>query len=178
MRPARPPRNFHAYWKMEAANVGFVPLFAWWLGPPRDAIEWLAFVPAAIATMGFLVVGTLFWRGVDYRLRRRDRSVAPRALAFADRVERPLLIVLAAAFIASVAALARNGWTPAVIAALAMTALAALEYVNYYHKQLQHFDNRADVKRLLSGRGGRASHMARDLSAWRRARPASRRGAA
>ena len=50
--------------------------------------------------------------------------------------------------------------------ALAAAVLAALEYVNYYHRQLQHFDNFADIKRLLTGRGFRRSQMARDLERY------------
>jgi hypothetical protein len=51
------------------------------------------------------------------------------------------------------------------IAATACAVLAALEYVNYYHRQLQHFDNWADFKRLIAGKGFRKSWMARDLDA-------------
>ena len=168
-RSDRSPRNFNAYWKMEAANVVFVPGFALVLGFPRDGVEAIALGLAIAATAGFLVVGTLFWRGVDRRLRFGDPISARRALDFADRVERPLLIICAAAIATTIVALILNGWTPAAIAASALSALAALEYVNYYHWQLQHFDNRADLKRLLSGRGARPSHMARDLAARRRA---------
>ena len=164
------PRNLTAYWRMELANVFFVPGLALALGYPRDAIEGIAIGLASVATAGFLVVGTMFWRGVDRRLRVGDRAFAARALDFADTVEKPLLAVTVGAFAATLAALAVNGWSRAVIAAALLTVLAALEYVNYYHRQLQHFDNRADFMRLLTGRGGKPSHMARDLAAWRRAR--------
>ena len=52
---------------MEAANVLFVPGLALALGFPRDAIEAIAVGLAMIATAGFLVVGTAYWRGVDRR---------------------------------------------------------------------------------------------------------------
>ena len=177
MRRARPPRNFESYWKMEAANVVFVPAFALWLGFPRNTLDAVAIGLAIVATSGFLVVGTAFWRGIDRRLRFADREAARRALELADRAEKPLLAVGAAAIAATLTALIVNGWTAAAIAAAGLTLLAALEYVNYYHRQLQHFDNRADLKRLLSGRGGKPSHMARDLAAWRQARASSPRGA-
>ncbi len=164
----RPPRNLEAYWKMEAANVLFVPGLALGLGFPRDAIETVSIALAMVATAGFLVVGTAYWRGVDRRLRFADRLSIKGALGLADRVEKPLLVVSAAAITTTVAALAYNGWSRAVIAAAVLSLLAALEYINYYHRQLQHFDNRADLKRLLTGRGARPSHMARDLAAWRR----------
>ena len=53
------------------------------------------------------------------------------------------------------------------IAATVCGLLAALEYINYYHRQLQHFDNAADFKRLMSGRGFRRSQMAADLERFR-----------
>ena len=49
-------------------------------------------------------------------------------------------------------------WTVTVAA-----LMAALEYVNYYHRQLQHFDNVNDWKRLLRGKGFRKSALRRDL---------------
>jgi hypothetical protein len=47
--------------------------------------------------------------------------------------------------------------------------LAILEYINYYHYQLQHFDHAADFARLLSGRGFRRSHLSKAIAAWKRA---------
>ncbi|MDQ3080564.1 MAG: hypothetical protein M3R03_11290 [Pseudomonadota bacterium] len=75
-----------------------------------------------------------------------------------------------AAVAATLTALSLNGWTAGVIAAELLTLLAGLEYVNYYHRQLQHFDNLADLKRLFSGRGFKPSHMARSLAARRNGR--------
>ncbi|MEN9392769.1 MAG: hypothetical protein RLZZ104_1112, partial [Pseudomonadota bacterium] len=46
--------------------------------------------------------------------------------------------------------------------------LAVLEYINYYHRQLQHFDNGEDFQRLLAGKGFRKSWMARDIEALNR----------
>ena len=169
MRQARTaPRNLSRYWKVELANVFFVPGLALALGFPRGALEALAIGLAIVATAGFLVVGTVFWRGVDRRLRIGDRAFAKRALDLADCVEKPLLAVTGGAVVATMLALAMNGWSRAVIAAAVLALLAALEYVNYYHRQLQHFDNAADFTRLLTGQGGRPSHMARDLAARRR----------
>ena len=153
---------------MEAANVLFVPGFAFWLGQPREPMEIVAFVLAAIAAGGLLVVGAFYWHALDRQLRLRDRQTLQRALDFADKAQRPALFVTAAAGLAFAAALAVHGWSSAVIAAGVLTLLAALEYVNYYHRQVQHFDNVGDFKRLMTGRGFRQSHMARDLAAFRR----------
>ena len=53
------------------------------------------------------------------------------------------------------------------LAATICSTLAVLEYINYYHRQLQHFDHAADFKRLLTGKGFRKSQMAIDLCRYR-----------
>ena len=67
--------------------------------------------------------------------------------------------------------IAFKGMTWTNIVAIVLTTLAALEYVNYYHVQLQHFDNGADVRKLLRGAGFRQAHMARDLALYRNKKP-------
>lgn len=58
---------------------------------------------------------------------------------------------------------------------LIASLLALAEYVNYYHRQLQHFDNWPDFHRLITGRGFRPAKMALDLAAWRAAGPGAGR---
>jgi len=159
-------RNFRNYALLEAMNVVLVPAIALYLGRPSSAAEAVVLVLAILPTSGLLLVGAAYWDAVDRRL-KGDRRPLRRACGLADRAERPLLGLLAAAAIAVLAALAIMGWTAAVVAALVLTLLAALEYVNYYKVQLQHFDNLADLRRLVSGRF-RRSHFARDLAAYRR----------
>ena len=163
----KPPRNLAAYWQMEAANVLFVPGLALALGWPRSAIGSLALGLAIVATAGFLVVGALYWRGVDRRLKRLGTGAVDRALAFADRAERPLLAATVGALVATCAAAAFDGWARSSIAAALLTLLAVLEYVNYYRWQLQNFDNFADLKRLFATRRLRRAHLARDLAGFR-----------
>ncbi len=167
----KPPRNLTAYWQMEAANVLFVPGLALVFGWPRTAIGAVALALAIVATAGFLVVGTLYWRGLDRRLKGLGRESLERALAFADRVERPLLVATAAAVAATVADVAIDGFTATAIAAVVLTLLAVLEYVNYYRWQLQYFDNAADLKRLFTTGRLRRAHLARDLADFRAKRP-------
>ena len=158
---------------MEAANVLFVPGLALWLGFPRSPLDAVAIGLAIAACAGLLVIGAVFWRGVDRRLRFGDHAAAASGMRLADRAEKPLLLVVGLAIAAVVAALAVNGWTCAVIAATVLTVLAVLEYINYYHRQLQHFDNAADLKRLFSGKGFKRSHMARELAAFRAGKSAT-----
>ena len=145
-----------------------VPGLALWLAFPTRPAEMVAMAISILAVAGFLVVGTLYWRGLDRRLRQRDDASMRRALAFADRAERPMLAVTVAAIAATLVAAAVHGASGSVIAAAVLTLLAALEYVNYYHRQLQHFDNRRDFARMLTGRGFQRSHMSRELRAYRR----------
>lgn len=165
----RSPRDFAGYAKLEAMNVVFVPGLALWFGWPQTLIETIVVGVAILAAAGFLVIGTLYWRGLAARLRGDPLTAMTAALRIADRWERPLVLVTALATILLAAGIMAVGWTAAIIASAALTALAWLEYVNYYHWQLQNFDRMADTKRLFAGRGLRRSHMARDLARFRAA---------
>ena len=162
----RTPRSFGAYAQIEAANVFLIPAFALWLAWPRGAFEYVAMSLAIAACSGFLVVGALYWRSVHRRLQTPGTS-SRRAPAFADRAEKPLLGLTVAATVATAGILIRDGFTASAVAAGSLTLLAALEYVNYYRVQLQHFDNVADFRRLLSMRRLKRAHMARELAAYR-----------
>lgn len=89
-------------------------------------------------------------------------------MGVADKAELPLALLIATSAIATGILASATHWSNAAIAAAVCTALAALEFVNYYKVQLQHFDHAADFRRLLQGRGFRRAHMARDLAAFRR----------
>jgi hypothetical protein len=169
-KPPRSPRNFGSYALMEAVSVVLVPAAALGLAPPTKPVEILLMAVAIGACAGFLLVGAAYWRALDHRLRRANRTLLARVLAFADVVEAPLLLLTGAAAIALIYALWLVGWTTPVIAAAVLILLAALEYVNYYHRQLQHFDRWSDFKRLISTRQLRPSHMARGLAAHRKHR--------
>ena len=152
---------------MEAANVLFVPGLALALGWPRTTVGAIAMTFAIIATAAFLVVGTLYWRGVDRRLKGLGRASLDHGLAVADRAETPGLAATGLAFVATSAAVLIDGFTATSIAAALLTLLAVLEYVNYYRVQLQYFDNMSDLKRLATGKLKRA-HLGRDLEDLRR----------
>lgn len=135
---------------------------------PDSLAEWSALGVASMATGLFLIVGALYWRGVHRRQSDGDRSATRQALAFADKAERPGLWLTGLAAVTSAWALSVEGLSGAVIGAAALKLLAWLEWINYYRRQLQHFDNGADFKRLLSGQGFKRAHMARELDAYRR----------
>lgn len=154
------------YWKMEAGNIIGIPLIVLLL--TKGKIGWITLVPL-VATMFLLGIGAVYWR-MKVRQLRGEAASEGKVLTWLARLQGPSLLLTLAGI-----ATAALGWIapqysvgqPDRIAASACALLAALEYVNYYHRQVQHFDNKADFKRMLAGKGFRPSWMARDLAAWR-----------
>jgi hypothetical protein len=159
-------KHLASYWKMEGGNVLAVPLFVWFLVWQAGDTPDLAAGLGAAACSFLLVVGTAAWRMALARL-DGETSLAQRLVAFCARAEIPSLLLLVAAIIGAGLAIATNGWPPRTIAAVGLTLLAALEYVNYYHWQLQNFDSAIDFKRIMASRGLRRAHLGRAVKAWR-----------
>lgn len=169
-RRRRAPRNFRVYGAMEAGNILLLPALALFFAPPHLPAEMLATALAIAAASGFLLVGTFYWRALDQRITRSDYKSLIRAVAFADRVEKPFLVLTASSALWLMLTLWLYGWSSALIAAALLTLLAGLEYVNYYHLQLQNFDRWSDFRRLfLTGRL-RRSHLSRALATKRKGR--------
>ena len=134
-----------------------------------------ALVLSGLACSFLLVIGTIVLRKMLLKARGE-------ANAFADRI--PLLLRLrwpAIALCVAAAAAIGTEWlsgglelTAQCVAPAVLLLLAVLEYINYYHVQLQHFDHAPDWQRLVSGRGFRRSHLAREIERWKREQ---RRGA-
>ena len=163
---SRRPRDFASYGNLEALNAVLVPALAIFYGWPADRGGAILLAIANAALIIGLVVGAFYWWGVAARLKRNVQPMT-RALRLADVAQRPMLVVTLVAITLCGWQVAMKGMTWTNIVALVVTALAALEYVNYYHVQLQHFDNAADFKKMLRGAGYKRAHMARDLAAFR-----------
>jgi phosphatidylglycerophosphate synthase len=165
-------RRLRPYYKMEAANVVMVPLIACVavLADPAGVIR-LAMIAAMVATSFLLVVGTIAWKMVVDGLegnRATERTWVPRLDA--ARWPSLALILIALVLTGMEAAQTLPAWPGSLIAATILLVLAILEYINYYHYQLQHFDHAADFARLMSGRGFRRSHLSRAIAAWKAAK--------
>ena len=113
-----------------------------------------------------LVVGTAAWLLVLAGLDGKPAQ-ATRLVAFCARAEIVSLLLLGAATLAAASAVITGGWPPRTLAAAGLTLLGWLEYVNYYHWQLQNFDSQINARRLAAGRGLRRAHMGRAVRAWR-----------
>lgn len=159
-------RDFRDYGRLEGFNAVLIPAIATYFGWPNDLAGAIVLTLANLAVMIGLIVGTLYWLAVAAQIKRNSRPMIA-AMQFASSAQWPMLVVVVAAAIGIAALFAMRGWSLSNGVAAIVTLLAALEYVNYYLVQLQHFDNARDWRRLLNGQGFRRAHMARALERWR-----------
>ena len=159
-------KRLDPYWKMEAANVVVVPLLVLVLSQGR--LSWVALVPLGATTL-LLVIGALYWRGKVRQLRGEAGDFTG-LLRTLSALQRPALVLVLVGCGTTLAGWIVPAWSAGPAdryAATGCAILAVLEHINYYHRQLQHFDNRADFQRLLAGKGFRKSWLARDLELLR-----------
>jgi hypothetical protein len=159
-------RRLEGYWRLEAFNAALVPAAAGYLVLEAGGrLSWpLGLAMAASAFL--LAVGAAAWRMELDDLKGRP-EFGRRALPWLARAQPASLALLAAAAAGAAFEVARDGWSPSAVATAALAGLAALEYLNYFVVQLQHFDNATDLARLTRGRGFRTPHLARALRRWR-----------
>ena len=150
-----------AYSKMEAANVLIVPAVMLLLS--GGDIGWFSLLPLVTAAV-LLVIGAQYWRA---KARELDTGFVSRSwLILLARLQYPMLCLVFLSSLSATGAWIYQDMTRGLAdrwVATVSAILGILEYVNYYHRQLQHFDNRRDLMRLLKGKGFPISHMARDL---------------
>jgi uncharacterized membrane protein len=151
---------------MEAGNILLLPGFALFTAYRLKEPLGPAFLIAALPAVLLLAAGAAYWRS-KYRLLALSVPAEPvvRHLARAQTV---LLLLTGVGVAAALAAWLLPDFTASRVdrwAATVAAALAVLEYVNYYHVQLQHFDRITDLRRLFTGRGFRRSHLRRDIDA-------------
>ena len=154
--------HLSSYWKMEASAVVLLPMIMVWLTEAR--LGWPTVIACA-PMMLMLAIGAAYWRGKLQRIAQPDYDFKSLIQTIAS-LKIPALTLTVLAVLSTMTVWLVQDYAvglPDKACATIATVLAALEYVNYYHRQLQHFDNRADFKRLLSGKGFRKSQMARDI---------------
>lgn len=155
------------YWQLELVNALVLPAAAVFFSSTQGPLG-VATILALIPMVGLLIAGGLYWRAKLHEVEQR-RSPA-RTVAVLARVQTPLLILTVVGVIAAGASVAfptaRASIYDAIIASAA-ASLAVLEYINYYHVQLQHFDNWPDFRRFMSGRGFRRSKLREDMARLR-----------
>lgn len=164
-----PIRRLATYWKIEAINVVLIPAIALYFVLRSGGRISAAFVLSALACSFLLVIGTIVLRMMHRRAcGETDDARSPIPLLI--RLRWPAVALCTAAAVAMGIECVTQGPRLAseLVAPAVLLLLAVLEYVNYYHVQLQHFDHPPDWRRLMSGRGFRPSHLARQIARWKR----------
>ena len=153
-----------SYWKMEVGNAALIPAIMLFLCFQTDQAVGFGLALACVPMCGLLILGGLYWRAKLHQLEGRSDTLE-RVLGQARAWRLPLLATTSLALVLAVgvwftdlAASTGERW-----AITTAAVLAGLEYINYYHRQLQHFDNWPDFKRLITGRGFPVSQMAKDM---------------
>lgn len=152
---------------MEAANAVLLPMallvFSSW------RLSWVSLI-AFVPMMLLLAIGAYYWR-TKLKALEDGTYVYQRALRWIAILQWPSLMLTISACLIVLYAWRQPDWFRGAWdmgAATFAVSLAVLEYINYYHRQLQHFDNASDFRRLLQGKGLRRSQLARDLKAYRK----------
>lgn len=158
-----------SYWKLELLNAVLVPaamiFFSFTAGYRLSIASYVTMVPMC----GLLYVGGMYWRAKHKALDAGMPAVWT-VMPLIHKLKRPLALLTILAIFIAIAVWLIPGWSASLgdqWTSTGAAVLAFLEYINYYHRQLQHFDHPADFKRLVTGRGFRRSQMARDLQRWR-----------
>ena len=146
---------------MEAGNALLIPAITLFL--TFGKVSWatlFSFVPVCL----LLVIGAYYWRS-KLRYLQTGQPLNP-AVERIAMWQWPSLILTLIAIACAALVWVRPDLSAGLgdrIAVTVMAALAGLEYVNYYHRQLQHFDNAADFARLMQGKGFRKSQLRCDM---------------
>lgn len=162
-------QRLEGYWRLELFNVGLLPATAVFVLLASDQTIGPLSIACLMPMSALLIAGGCYWRAKARRF-KQDRRSLQRTLYWLDRFQLPLLasvisvLLLCLCDLLFVRISVSQG--DRMVAILA-TTLAILEYVNYYHRQLQHFDRWADFLRLISGRGFRKSQLRADLERFR-----------
>jgi hypothetical protein len=163
------------YWKLEAYNAVLIPALAAYIVLSSGGTLTAALVLSALACSFLLVIGAIVLR-MMLRKARGEVDATRGWIPLLIRLRWPAIILCSAAAVAlgiewitEGPQLSAQFVTPAVL-----LLLAVLEYINYYHVQLQHCDHAPDWRRLISGRGFRQSHLGREIGRWKRGRTRAR----
>lgn len=162
-------KRMDSYWRMERTCVFLFPPIAFAASRPDDLLSGAVLALALVACCATLWIGAEYWRAV-WKSLQGDRSVMGDALALADRWQARCATLAAVAMVVSFLTLVGHDVSTAAIAALGLSLLAGLEYVNYYHIQLQNFDHGPTLRRFCRARRFPRAHLAKALGAYRLAK--------
>ncbi len=162
-------RRLEGYWRLELLNAALLPVTAIFvLAETGQAIGALC-ISCLVLMSALLIAGGWYWRAKARQFRRVQSNIGS-TLFWLARLQVPLLASCIAVSLLCVADLLLFRLSASLgdrLVAILATILAILEYINYFHRQLQHFDHAPDFLRLLRGRGFRKSRLQVDLERYR-----------
>lgn len=168
-------RRLSHYWKVEAANMVAVPSIAVWAIKKSANTISFSLIVAIAAACFMLLIGTFALR-MQLETAKGRRSFGQRWLPWLSQAQWPALVIVVAAVAGAGFELWVHGRQSNVaIVTIICALLAVLEYINYYHVQLQNFDHLPDLKRFMAGGGFRKSHLAKALQSFRARKPRLKR---
>lgn len=155
------------HWQLEAFNALLLPatgVLTLWAGGERLG---LAGAISMMATAVMLLIGATYWYAKLGLLSKKTKAYE-RTVKLLRNAKLPsgLLIVGSVALSAHSAVNPATSLTSRTVTVV-FTATALLEFTNYYFVQLQHFDNAADFRRFMAGKGFRRAHLARAIARCR-----------
>jgi hypothetical protein len=153
---------------MEGFNAILIPLLAFGFVRPSLGLESWLLAGSLLPCCLLLIVGTAYWYALHARL-NGNRYPMVRVVRVARIIQLPSLLITLASFGLVGFAFTQPGALAYVM--LGIATLSVLEWINYYVVQLQHFDNLADFKRMISGKGFMQAHLAREIAALSNKKP-------
>lgn len=156
------------YWRLEAINVFLLPAAVLVCVYSFDGRLTASLAVSLGANSLLLCIGACYWRIVHLQLLGHEEPFK-KFLPWLDRLQ-PLaflsVAVSVAFYVVEIMGIG-DAWGATEWAVTGVTLLALLEYVNYYHWQLQYFDHKPDFVALMKTRRLRRAHMARAIRRWR-----------
>jgi len=159
-------RRFGSYWKMERACAFIFPPLAFAWAKPESLIAASVLALALVASCSLLWVGAAYWRAIWARFELGQTSIDA-TLSMAQRWKPFCCVATILSLAVSTANIVWAGPGVASFVAMGFSVLAVLEYVNYYHVQLQNFDHGPTFRRFLTRGTFPRAHLAKDLESFR-----------
>ncbi len=147
----------------ELVNVFLLPaVFIWLWIEGGGAVSWQLRVPALVMVSYLLAQGTLYWHLKIESVQERSALPASFCRTFRTLGATSLLGFALVIGVIALSALRGHGDTADFAWAAGLLTFAALEYINYYHRQLMH-DTAADWAYLRRYRRLRRAPLAVDI---------------
>lgn len=122
-------------------------------------------ISALIPTCVFLFIGSYFWYAKRAQLRRTPQNYKRKLSRLSNWEQAKYLLLITPITICVVLVSHVEIRKADMYMTLFLWCLGFAEWINYYHRQLMYFDNKADFIRLIKGKGMQVPWLRRELIA-------------